>query len=625
LADLRFKNKVTGEWEELKLNTRLTTLKNTVTVNSDSNVVNIGITKFNPVEDVLMAFKNTTHMAEEVEYTIDSGLLAIRHIDYPVGYWKADTTFHFIVFKNVRRQIETNDGALIQDGTISNAKLANTMNIGSILDLVTTRKESVVAGVNSVKEEVNVLNMDIAEVNDLIEVIDGKIQLRVTKTEFDALKNVVETNESRLDIAEDEIALRVEKTEYNVLKDKVEKNEASIVVHADEILQTVKKTDYNGNVIASLINQSATTIRLQASKIQLAGAVTVLSELSGDLGTINAGILNAVTINGGTGSFTGDITAKTLFVEGIGGGNPYIKIGSNGATIDLYDGSLRVKQSSGTYYSMNNDGTHIMWKNGKAFMRFDMTDDNHNIVKGGWAGLKFLTNSYAIQARISDDSGYADLHASNFRATNNFTGVGNAKLESTAGYAALVANGSGQTAYIASKNEARVVDTDDFNTFRPIRASSFPTGSSATFKTNIKPFEEDANALLKDVNIYEYYLKGDIDNLIFDKKRIGMISETVPAIIRDEMGVDNYTILSLVWKQNQQQLEMIETLQKDKNDLQNTIAIMAVDLDNVESMLASTESRLSASESKNAELEELIKSLAEKVDALTQPEESTEA
>ncbi|MGG4386476.1 hypothetical protein ABEX08_31300, partial [Priestia megaterium] len=105
MADLRFKNKVTGEWEELKLNTRLTTLENTVTVNSDSNVVNIGITKFNPVEDVLMVFKNTTHIANNVEYTVDSGLLAIRHIDYPVGYWKADTTFHFIVFKNVRRQI----------------------------------------------------------------------------------------------------------------------------------------------------------------------------------------------------------------------------------------------------------------------------------------------------------------------------------------------------------------------------------------------------------------------------------------------------------------------------------------------------------------------------------------
>ncbi|MEM4995032.1 tail fiber domain-containing protein [Priestia sp. SB1] len=557
------------------------------------------------------------HIAEDIAYAIDTGLLAIRHIDYPTGYWNADTTFHFIVLKNVRRQVETNDGALIQDGTISNAKLASTMNIGSIVDLKTTRKESVVAGINSTKEEVNKINMDIAEISDLIETIDGQVQLRVTKEVFDQLKNTVTTNESRLSIAENEIALRVEKSEYNVLKDKVEKNEASIVVHADEISQSVKKTDFNGNTIASLINQTATTIRLQANKIQLAGAVTVLSEISGDLGTINAGILNAVQINGGTGSFTGDITAKTLFVEGIGGGNPNIKIGSNGATIDLYDGSLRVKQSVGTYYSMNNDGTHIMWKNGKAFMRFDTTDDNHNVIKGGWAALKFLTSSYAIQARISDDSAYADFHAANFRATNDFTGVGTAKLQSTNGSASLVANGANQIAYIASKNEARVVDSDDFGSYRSIRASSFPTGSSATFKTNIKPFEEDALALLKDVNIYEYYLKSDIDNLIFDKKRIGMISETVPSIIRDETGVDVYTISALTWKQNQQQLEMIEALQSENVDSQMAMATMADDLKELTEKSAQKDSEINDLKLLIDDLSTNFKILSEKIEAMT--------
>lgn len=578
MANLNYYNEATGEWEELKVDTRLTTFRNTVTINSASNVVGIGITKYNPVDDVLLVYQNSVHIAEDIAYTIDTGLLAIRHIDYPTGYWNADTTFHFIVLKNVRRQVETNDGALIQDGTISNAKLASTMNIGSIVDLKTTRKESVVAGINSTKEEVNKINMDIAEIGDLIETIDGQVQLRVTKDVFDQLKNIVTTHESRISMSEDEIALRVKRDEYNVLKDQVEKHEASIIVNADEITQTVKKTDFNGNTIASLINQTATTIRLQAGKIQLAGAVTVLSEISGDLGTINAGVLNAVQINGGTGSFTGDITAKTLFVEGIGGGNPNIKIGSNGATIDLYDGSLRVKQSAGTYYSMNNDGTHIMWKNGKAFMRFDTTDDNHNVLKGGWASLKFLTSSYAIQARVSDDSAYADFHAANYRATNNFTGVGNAKLESTNGYAALVANGSDQIAYIGSKNEARVVDSDNFNTYRSIRAASFPTGSSILFKTNVKPFEEDANAILKDVNIYEYYLKSDIDNLIFDKKRIGMISETVPSLIRDESGVDVYTISALLWKQNQQQLAKLEENDKEIDDLKLTIGAMSEEL-----------------------------------------------
>lgn len=612
MADLRFKNKITGEWEELKLNTRLTTLENTVTINSNSGVVNIDISKFNPIDDVLMVFKNTVHMIKDKEYTIDTGLLAIRHVDYPTGYWNQDTTFHFIVFKNVRRHIETNDGALLQDGTVSNAKLASTMQIGSILDLITSRKENVVAGVNSVKTEVNKLNMDIAEISDLIEVIDGQIQLRVTKTEFDDLKNTVTTHESRLDFAEDEIAIRVKKEDYNVLKDQVEKNEAEIVVHADEISQSVRKTDYTGNTIASLINQTATTIRLQASKLQLAGAVTVLSEISGDLGTINTGILNAVTINGGTGSFTGDITAKTLMVAGIGGGNPTIQLGTNGASVDLYDGSMRVKQSPGNYYTINNDGGHVFWRNSKQILRIENTDEDQRIIKGARVGLKFLTQTNALQSRLYDDTDYADFHAQDFRAMGGFIGNGSVRVESTSGYASLSAKGDNQIVYLRSKNEARVVDADDFGTYRAIRAASFPTGSSATFKTNITPFEEDANALLKDVNIYEYYLKSDIDNLIFDKKRIGMISETVPSLIRDETGVDVYTISALTWKQNQQQLEMIETLQSNHADSEMAMVLMAEDLEQKDSEIEELKSLIE-------NLTSNLRVLTDKVEAISAP------
>ena len=65
--------------------------------------------------------------------------------------------------------------------------------------------------------------------------------------------------------------------------------ESSITQQAYQITQKVSNTDYNGNTIASLINQTSTTITIQASKINLVGAVRVLSDLSGDMGTIYAG------------------------------------------------------------------------------------------------------------------------------------------------------------------------------------------------------------------------------------------------------------------------------------------------------------------------------------------------
>jgi len=176
-----YPNPVTGEYEELKVDTRLTTLENEVTINIDSSLVNIGITKFNPVDDVLMVFQNSTFLSPNVEYTLDTGLLAIRHINYPLEKWDKNSTFFFLVFKNVRREIETNDGALLQDGSVTNAKLASTMQIGSLLNLTTNVKTDVVAAINSTKSEINDLIIKAAELDELLEDAGAKANANTTE------------------------------------------------------------------------------------------------------------------------------------------------------------------------------------------------------------------------------------------------------------------------------------------------------------------------------------------------------------------------------------------------------------------------------------------------------------
>ena len=52
---------------------------------------------------------------------------------------------------------------------------------------------------------------------------------------------------------------------------------ATFLVQADQISSKVAQTDYNGNTIASLINQTATTVSISASKINLNGYVTISS------------------------------------------------------------------------------------------------------------------------------------------------------------------------------------------------------------------------------------------------------------------------------------------------------------------------------------------------------------
>jgi len=65
----------------------------------------------------------------------------------------------------------------------------------------------------------------------------------------------------------------------------VNDNASSITQNADNINLRVEKTDYDGNTIASLINQSATTIDISANKINLNGVTTMngLTNVNDDL------------------------------------------------------------------------------------------------------------------------------------------------------------------------------------------------------------------------------------------------------------------------------------------------------------------------------------------------------
>lgn len=76
----------------------------------------------------------------------------------------------------------------------------------------------------------------------------------------------------------------------------VGENTSSITVLEDEI---ILKVDADGVIAA--INLSPEGVTIQGTKINLVGAVTVLSDITGNLGTITAGTINGVSVNVGSG------------------------------------------------------------------------------------------------------------------------------------------------------------------------------------------------------------------------------------------------------------------------------------------------------------------------------------
>ena len=117
------------------------------------------------------------------------------------------------------------------------------------------------------------------------------------------------------------------------LTDFEEQTESQFRQTASEIQTKVSQTDFNGNTVASLINQTATTIAIEAEKLDLSGYVTISA-----LGTagetvingsnITTGYINADRIRGGT--IDGDtITVRNLSADSITTGT------LNGQTVDM--------------------------------------------------------------------------------------------------------------------------------------------------------------------------------------------------------------------------------------------------------------------------------------------------
>lgn len=121
--------------------------------------------------------------------------------------------------------------------------------------------------------------------------------------------------------------------------------QSQITQNAGNIELRVKESDYNGNEIATRINMSTTTIDIQGSKINLIGAVTVLSDITGELGTITAGVINGVQINSANVNITEGIRiGGTIAMQS---DNCYITFGTNSGNIAAYPGGLQLASPSG--------------------------------------------------------------------------------------------------------------------------------------------------------------------------------------------------------------------------------------------------------------------------------------
>ena len=157
MANLKHFNNTTGKWEEIKVSTRFKDLLNTVKLTQDQNYVNIGITNYNPNDDVIFVIQNSTWLQKDEDYTINDGLLRIESKDG--SNWSNGDTFNFVILKNVDKDaVPTADGSLIQDGSITIAKLASSLQnyINKVgLDELSTVADTLSGAINEISTQLS--------------------------------------------------------------------------------------------------------------------------------------------------------------------------------------------------------------------------------------------------------------------------------------------------------------------------------------------------------------------------------------------------------------------------------------------------------------------------------------
>lgn len=163
-----------------------------------------------------------------------------------------------------------------------------------LTDGVATNKSAITQTASQIRQEVS---SEIKRVDGRVDTANSSITQTASSIRSEVATSVgnldgkISTANSSITQLSNQIT-SVVNTSIPGLDGRINTAESSIRQQAGEIESKVSQSNYNGDMLVSMINQTASHIKIQAKNISLVGAVTVLSELSNDLGTITAGNIN---------------------------------------------------------------------------------------------------------------------------------------------------------------------------------------------------------------------------------------------------------------------------------------------------------------------------------------------
>lgn len=296
--------------------------------------INIGNVKRKTLSDILASTKieideNARQTRSRIEQTNTNITLAVEEFAGEVlkAYGKIEITA-----SEIRQEV-----ADVENGLYGTISLTASEIRSEVADVKSGLSSQITQTADSIRMEVN---SEIKRVDGRIDTANSSITQTASSirsevaTSVSTLDGKITSANSSITQLSNRIDLKAETTVVSNLGSRVNSVEFNLDSANAEISQKVSQTNYNGNTIASLINQTATTIDIQASKINLTGAVTVLSDISGKLGNITTGNI--------------DIYESAKIGAGL-----YLRGGAGGLFTGVYFGNTQIMQDDTGYLNLS--------------------------------------------------------------------------------------------------------------------------------------------------------------------------------------------------------------------------------------------------------------------------------
>ena len=280
-----------------------------------------------------------------------------------------------------------------------------------------------------------------------IDAANARIDLKADSTTVTDLTTRVRQAEIDIDGAEAQIALKANSSTVTELTSVVNNIELTLDAHEGQIQSKVSATDYNGNTIASLINQSASTVKINADHLEFAGKTVNMT--AGALTTTTGG-QNSSAIILKYGNFTSNYEADGLDVIN-SSSNRRSKYASNGVYI---------------YYNNNERGYLAVSDSGVSALTLRDTNNNITLQLNGSTGAIYFRNPLF---KIVTKDFWARLSGS---ASQVYWEEGNIEVTPDSGYEIVGLGGFYAAAYVADGRHSTAGNSSMINVYRAAVAKS---------------------------------------------------------------------------------------------------------------------------------------------------------